>query len=104
MTYTLQVATDNSFSTIILEKNGLTQSQYTLSREEGLQQTDIDTPYYWRVQATDGAFNESGWATPLTFYVQFLPLWALFTIIAAASAVIAALVSKRVFGRRKEAE
>jgi hypothetical protein len=104
VTYTLQIATDNSFSTIVLEKNGLTQSQYTLSHEERLQQADSDTPYFWRVQAIDGAANESGWTAPLTFYVQFLPQWALFIIIAAASAVIAVLVSKLVFGRRDENE
>ena len=100
VTYVLQIATDDSFSTLILEKRGLTQSQYTLAREEGLQQTDSDTPYYWRVKAIDGASNESAWATPQSFYVRFLPQWALYVIIIAVSVLISVLASRRVFGRR----
>ena len=100
VTYVLQIATDDSFGTLLLEKRGLTQSQYTLSKEEGLQQTDSETPYYWRVKAIDGAFNESDWSTPWNFYVRFLPQWALYVIIAAVSVLISVLASRRVFGKR----
>jgi hypothetical protein len=97
--YTLQIAPDGSFVTLLLEKRGLTQTEYTLAGEEALHATDSDAPYYWRVMAIDGAENQSNWAGPRSFYVRYLPLWALIVIIAAASAVIAVLVARRVYKR-----
>ena len=64
VTYILQIATDHSFSTLVLNKEGLTQSQYTLAREEGLPSTDSESPYHWRVRAIDGASNASNWSSP----------------------------------------
>jgi hypothetical protein len=101
VTYTLQIATDNSFNTLLLDKQGLTQPQYTLIREEGLHTTDSQAPYYWRVRAIDGASNESDWATPRSFYVRYLPQWALYVIIAAVSVVIAVLATRSIYRRRK---
>ena len=98
--YTLQIATDDSFNTLLLEKQGLTQSHYALAGEEGLQQTDSNTPYYWRVKAVDGAENESGWSTPQTLYVRFIPQWAIYIIIAGVSASISILVSRRLSGKK----
>lgn len=97
VTYTLQIATDNSFSTLLLEKQGLTQSQYTLAQQEGLRSTDSKTPYYWRVRAIDGASNESAWSTPGTFYVRFLPQWAIYVLIVAVSVLISVLISRKVW-------
>jgi len=97
ITYTLQVAIDDSFRTLILEKSGLTQSQYTLAREEGLNATDSATPYYWRVKAIDGAANESAWSTPRSFSVSFIPQWAIYVLIIAISVAISVLVSRKVW-------
>jgi hypothetical protein len=69
VTYTLQVASDADFTTIILEKKGLTHSEYTITTEDNLDLTTNKTPYYWRVKAIDGASNESGWTPPRLFYV-----------------------------------
>ena len=99
ITYTLQIATDDSFNTLLLEKQGLTQAQYKLTREEGLPSTDRDAPYYWRVRAVDGASNESAWSTPRSFYVSFLPQWAIYVIIASVSVLIAVLISRKVWRR-----
>jgi hypothetical protein len=99
VTYTLQIAPDGSFVTLLLEKPGLTQSQYTLADEEGLRATDSDAPYYWRVMAVDGAENESNWAAARSFYVRYLPLWAFIVIIVAVSVLIAVLVTRRVYKR-----
>jgi hypothetical protein len=73
VTYTLQVATSKSFSqaTIVLEKTGLEQSEYTLTKEEKLKTVKKDAPYYWHVKAVDGASNESQWSGAGSFYVGF---------------------------------
>jgi hypothetical protein len=100
VTYTLQIATDDSFNTLLLEKPGLTQSPYRLSREEALSSTDSDAPYYWRVKAVDGASNESAWSTPRSFYVRFLPQWAIYVIIAGVAVAISVAATRRVYRRR----
>ena len=69
VTYLLQIGADSDFSTILLEKEGLTGSEYTLAVKEELKPRGQDTPYYWRVKAIDGAFNESGWTAPGSFYI-----------------------------------
>ncbi|MCD6299926.1 MAG: IPT/TIG domain-containing protein, partial [Dehalococcoidales bacterium] len=86
VTYTLQVATDEEFTTssIVLEKKGLTKSEYTVTEVEKLESTKKEAPYYWRVKATDGASNESEWTSPGSFYVGGLGFsltgWILYTI------------------------
>jgi len=87
VTYTLQIASDANFttSTMVLEKKGLTESEYTITtKEEKPLSTKKEALYYWRVKAIDGAFNESRWSDAQSFYVGFsfsLPGWALYTII-----------------------
>jgi hypothetical protein len=79
VSYTLQVASDADFTTIVLEKEGLPHSEYTLTGEERLESTGKKA-YYWRVKAVDGAFNAGGWSSPGLFYVGFssisIPGWA----------------------------
>jgi len=54
----------------VLEQEGLTDSDYPITREEEkLEPRKKETPYYWRVKATDGASNESQWSAPGSFYV-----------------------------------
>lgn len=73
VSYTLQIATDSKFTSvsIILKKEGLTDSEYTLTEEEKLESVKKDEPYYWRVRAIDGASNNSAWPEPVSFYVGF---------------------------------
>ncbi|HCP60694.1 MAG TPA: hypothetical protein DIT43_03975 [Dehalococcoidia bacterium] len=73
VTYRLQIASAEDFSVdaIVLDKGGITASEYTLTREEKLESSKKDAPYYWRVKAVDGASNESGWTTAGTFDVGF---------------------------------
>jgi len=85
VTYTLQVATDDAFSasSIVLEKTGLTDSEYTLTEEEELESTEKDAPYFWRVRAIDAASNESGWTGTGSFSVGFafsLTGWVLYLL------------------------
>jgi len=60
VTYTFQIATDETFAedSIVLEKTGLTESEYTLTKEERLESAGEEAPYYWRVKAIDSASNE----------------------------------------------
>ncbi|MCD6453577.1 MAG: hypothetical protein J7K77_04760 [Dehalococcoidales bacterium] len=72
VTYTLQVANKDSFSSssILLEKTGLADSEYTITREaDALEPTEENKPYYWRVKAIDGTSSESDWSTAGSFYI-----------------------------------
>jgi hypothetical protein len=97
VTYSLQVATDSSFGTLVLNKDGLTQSQYNLAREEGLPATGSETPYYWRVRAVDGASNASDWSSPRSFFVRFLPQWAIYVLIVVISVLASVLISRKMW-------
>ncbi|MFC1933089.1 hypothetical protein ACFLXU_05635 [Chloroflexota bacterium] len=84
VTYTLQIASDAAFTTIVLEKEELTASEYTLSKEEKLPAVRKKAPYHWRVRAIDGAHNEGEWSVPRSFYVGFLFIihdWAMYTLL-----------------------
>jgi hypothetical protein len=83
-TYTLQVATDPDFTNIVLEKEGLTESEYALTEDEELASVRKDAPYYWRVKAVDSAASQSEWSEPQPFHVGFslaLSGWVLYTLI-----------------------
>ena len=71
VTYSLQIAADEDFDDIVFEKTGIKTSGYTMPKEEKLEATEEDAPYYWRIQAVDGASNESGWTGPGAFYIGF---------------------------------
>jgi len=97
VTYSLQIAASNDFAadSIVLEKTGLTESEYTLTEEEQLEPASKEAPYYWRVKAVDGAFNESQWSALWSFYVGApfaLPGWALYTLIGIGVLLIGLLV------------
>ncbi len=75
--YSLQVATEKNFSSLVLEKEGLNDSEYTLTEDEQLAAVKKYAPYYWRVKATDSANNEGEWSDPWSFYVSAPPVPAL---------------------------
>ena len=72
VSYTLQVASDANFTTLVLEREGLQHSEYTVAKGEELESTGKKA-YYWRVKAVDGASNESEWSPAGLFYVGFSP-------------------------------
>lgn len=57
--YNLTIASDELFRNIILAKKHLTNNTYTLTIDESLKKG----LYFWRVDAIDGAGNESPWAS-----------------------------------------
>ncbi len=86
VTYSLQIATDESFSpaSIVLEKTGINSSEYTIPRAQRLKSVSKEAPYYWHVKAVDGAYNESQWSGTGSFYVGTslaLPQPVLYTLI-----------------------
>jgi len=95
VSYSLQIASDEDFASIILEKHGLTDSEYTLTEGEMLKPTRKTTPYYWRVKATDSAANESEWSTTDSFNVtsaSALPTWGLILLILFGVLVVGFLI------------
>ncbi|MBI4188263.1 MAG: IPT/TIG domain-containing protein [Chloroflexi bacterium] len=92
VTYILQVARDKEFGkeSIVLEKAGLTLSEYTLTKAEKLESVSKNTPYYWRVKAVDGASNESAWSSARSFYVGIVLSQSLIYVIIGIFAVILA--------------
>ena len=92
VTYDLQVATSASFTStsILVDKEGLTESEYILTESEKLESTSEEEPYYWRVRAVDAASNASGWTGAATFYVGFtfpeITGWLMYVIMAAIAA------------------
>ncbi len=76
VTYTLQVATSEDFTSasMVLEKAGPTSSEYTVNELEEFEPRSEEEPYYWRVKAVDGAYNESAWSGERAFYVGS-PAW-----------------------------
>lgn len=82
VTYSLQIATRKDFValSIVLEKTGLTESEYTIIEAEKLSPISKEEPYYWRIKAVDSASNESEWTGVGEFYtgVAFaMPDWAM---------------------------
>lgn len=60
VSYSLQVATDNSFENIVLDLDGLTETEYNFTDLE------VRTKYFWRVNASD-AEATSQWSTIWAF-------------------------------------
>ena len=63
--YSLQLALDSSFTSLILNLTNLSQARYTVSSA-----LSEYTTYYWRVKAVDGAGNESQWSQMATFIID----------------------------------
>ncbi|PPD58014.1 hypothetical protein [Dehalogenimonas etheniformans] len=84
VTYKLEVATDANFTTLIVSKDGLTTTSYTMTDAEKLPTVSKKAPYYWRVIATDAAGNVGAPSTANSFVVGFswadVPVWAWVTI------------------------
>jgi hypothetical protein len=96
VTYTLQIAKDKNFTDIVLEKEGLTKSEYTMTQteDEKLESTEDGDGYWWRVRATDGALNMSNWSGTKSFVVGVvgsiitIPTWANYLLGAVGGALL----------------
>jgi hypothetical protein len=68
--YRVQVAADANFANMVLDKEALTESEYTLSEEEALEVSGDAATFYWRVKAKDSAANEGEWSAAWSFSVS----------------------------------
>lgn len=82
--YLLEVSQSADFSGVMTHKEGLTQSQYTLTSDEALAKGE----YYWRVKAIDGAENQGEWTNGQFFKVGVTEWWLLAVIIIAGIGII----------------
>jgi len=96
VSYILEISQEAAFSTILLRKEGLTQSQYALTDAEALDSGD----YYWRMKAVDGAQNASDWTAAQVFHIGAMSLWLFVTIAVLAVVLIVVIVwrIKKVWG------
>jgi hypothetical protein len=97
VSYTLQVSQTKDFLQPILEKKGLSLSEYTLTKAEALLPTRQFTDYYWRVRAVDSASNVGDWSQPVAFQVQpanTIPQWANYILIGIGVLLVIILVAR----------
>jgi len=101
VTYTLQISAQADFSSLVFEKAGLTNAEFTLTGTEMLSPVYSDHPYYWRVKVVDSASNESEWSAAQWFYTAnnlTFPMWATWVLIVLG--VAAVLSAGFIVGRR----
>ena len=101
VTYILEVDTNSDFSQPILRITDIKGTSYTLTSAQALSKGE----YYWRVEAIDGASNESGWSQPWLLKSGLMAAWVLAIIIilaVAAVGVIAYFLVVRLRRRRAQ--
>lgn len=69
VTYNLQIASDQNFATLNLNKTGIKTSQYTPTADDITAAAFKSASYFWRVKAIDGAGNEGTWSAPWVFFL-----------------------------------
>ena len=77
VSYSLQIAPSDNFTSPLLSLTGLIGNSYTLAEDDALP----GGTYYWKVKAIDGAQNDSGWTNFFSFKSGFLPLWTFIAIV-----------------------
>jgi len=94
VTYTLQIAADEQFTDVALEKTGLIAPQYALTGADRISSSREGAPYYWRVKAVDAASNEGEWSTVGSFHwtASSFPIWIIFVLIATGLIIVGFLV------------
>jgi hypothetical protein len=100
ITYTLQIAANPEFTSLLLDKTGITAPEYLTSGEDQLN-FEEDMTYYWRIRAVDSAHNSSDWSTSSYFYyspTSGFPGWATYLLIS-GGVLLAILLAFRA-GRR----
>ena len=68
VTYHFQIGSDADFTSILLDRPELTESEYAFVDREALELTASYKPYYWRVRAIDCASNEGRWTYAVPFF------------------------------------
>jgi len=96
VSYCLEVSNSADFSSTLIRKEGLPDSEYSLADDEVLGKGD----YYWRIKAKDGAENESDWTNGQLLKVGVMEVWQLILIIVAGIAIVAIIWRAASISRR----
>jgi hypothetical protein len=91
VTYSFQISDDQGFGpgSVLVDKTGLTTTQYTLTEAEQLKPSEKNKPYYWRVKATDGASNDGPWSNLRSFTVGTpFPAWAIWALVGLGAVIM----------------
>ncbi len=84
VTYNLEVAADRDFNNMLVEKHGLSGTEYTFTAAESAR-LKSGASCYWRVRAMDGAQNASEWTPASLFFVELpwlsIPAWAIYMLV-----------------------
>lgn len=91
VSYIFEISRNHDFSGIVLRKEALSANEYTLDRDEALENGE----YYWRVKAIDGAYNESPWTAGQEFTIRGFTL-NFMTIAIIVGVIIVALIVWRI--------
>ena len=98
VSYTLQIAHDNDFSSQVLLKEGLVKSEYTLPKEDALAKGS----YRWRVKAVDDIGNESPWSEAREFEMIPMPNHVLIMSLVIPVSFIGAIVAAGILIWRRQ--
>jgi hypothetical protein len=83
VTYNLEVAADRDFNNMLVEKHGISGTEYTFTAAESAR-LKSGASCYWRVMAIDGAQNASEWTPASLFFVESpwlsIPSWAIYML------------------------
>ena len=91
VTYNLEIYTVEGTTEIkVWDETGLTETEYTLTKaEKELESVSKKAPYYWRVNAVDGAGNISAWSDADSFYIGGgWPSWLTYLLIGLGALVV----------------
>ena len=92
ITYELQVSRSSNFATLLLDKKGLTATEYITLQTEQLEKATAEEPYYWRVRVVDEAGNTSAWSGAAQFaYGSSWPVWLTWVLISLGVIVLGIL-------------
>jgi hypothetical protein len=99
VTYVLQIADNENFTSLELQISGLTVTSHTVTEK-------LDSgKHYWRVKAVDGAGNSSPWSGTWSFKVTKAGWWWIIlmaVILAAALVAVLTIVQRRRRSKLKE--
>jgi len=97
VSYAFQIAKVSEFSSLLIDKEGLTSSEYTLSETEALPAGD----YYWRVRTVDGVGNIGPWAEVQKIQVSLMTTRSLMILVISVVVIVALVLFLILFWRAR---
>jgi hypothetical protein len=100
VSYELEVSDDSGFGRKLFSKTKLTNTSYTTSESEALNNGE----YYWHVRAVDGAGNKSDWSSTSTVKVGFITMGTIIWLVVGILALLVVIIVIRQMSRMKKKE